>query len=139
MLRPLYMHNLYRIFRTKYEWHELAYNIPLLQTLFLFLHSLFRDKVKMRNMVQFLGGQTVVSEWKPMDPFNYVALDTYTGHLMGVKYDQHDVTVVFSNNTPNLRELRVGQCFTFSGSKDILSEHMPYLDRLGYDASRNNS
>ena len=74
----------------------------------------------MRNVVQFLGGQTVVSEWKPMDPVNYVALDTYTGHLMGVKYDQHDVTVVFSNNTPNLRELRVGQCFTFSGSKDSL-------------------
>eukprot|EP00092_Neocalanus_flemingeri_P030642 GFUD01033272.1.p1 GENE.GFUD01033272.1~~GFUD01033272.1.p1 ORF type:complete len:334 (-),score=96.46 GFUD01033272.1:94-1095(-) len=72
----------------------------------------------MSNIVQCLGDQTC-SVWKPTNQ-NCVALNTNTSHLMRFKYDVHDVTVAFSNTSPDLGELRVGQTFKFTGPTDRL-------------------
>ena len=74
----------------------------------------------MRNIVQLVGEQTVVSEWRPAQPGPWTVLDTNTGHLMRFKYDKHDVTVAFANNSPDLGEIRVGQSFKFTGPRDSL-------------------
>ena len=73
------------------------------------------------NIVQIVGNQTVQTDWKPADSNqNIVAMNTDTSHLMRFKYDEHDVTVAFSNTSPDLGELRVGQSFTFTGTNDSL-------------------
>ena len=74
----------------------------------------------MRNIVQLVGEQTVVSEWRPAQPGPWTVLDINTGHLMRFKYDKHDVTVAFANNSPDLGEIRVGQSFKFTGPRDSL-------------------
>jgi len=86
------------------------------------LDSLLQEKLlaTMRNIVQLVGEQTVVSEWRPAQPGPWTVLDTNTGHLMRFKYDKHDVTVAFSHNSPDLGEIRVGQSFKFTGPRDSL-------------------
>jgi len=74
----------------------------------------------MRNIVQLVGEQTVVSDWRPAQPGPWTVLDINTAHLMRFKYDEHDVTVAFSNNSPDLGEIMVGQSFKFTGPRDSL-------------------
>ena len=74
----------------------------------------------MRNIVQLVGEQTVVFEWRPAQPGPWTVLDINTGHLMRFKYDKHDVTVAFANTSPDLGEIRVGQSFKFTGPRDSL-------------------
>eukprot|EP00092_Neocalanus_flemingeri_P049702 GFUD01057208.1.p1 GENE.GFUD01057208.1~~GFUD01057208.1.p1 ORF type:complete len:158 (-),score=29.07 GFUD01057208.1:86-559(-) len=76
----------------------------------------------MSNIVQnLIGNQTHCTVWKPKDQNQIcVALNTNTSHLMMFKYDTHDVTVAFSNISPDLGELRIGQTFNFTGPTDCL-------------------